>query len=247
MICTQLAQRGITGPKNFLEGIYGYFHLYGKNKVSKEALVGELGDRFEMTKLIFKRYPSCGGTMASTDAILDLVREKEFLPEDVVQIDIKVTPPMYKLVGQQFEIRDNPRVDAQFSIQYCVANAVLRKSSELHHFEDSYVREPEIINLIKKIHVTPDPALDKRGRTAVDMQVKIKQGVVHHKSVDIPRGFAGNPLTNQEHAKRLRDCISYAGKPLPRGNIDKLIWSVNKLEEVEDVRSLIPLLLTNKG
>jgi len=101
------------------------------------------------------------------------------------------------------------------------------------------------MNLINKIHITSDPALDERGRTAADIQIMVKQGAVYHKSLDIPRGFSANPLTNQEHAKRFRDCISYAGKPLPTGNIDKLIWSVNNLEEMEDVRRLIPLLLTN--
>lgn len=246
IICAQLAQRGITGPKNFLEGIYGYFHLYAKDKYNKEAILAELGDRFEMTKTLFKSYPSCGGTIASTDAILSLVKEKGLTPEDVAHIDIKVTPYIYKLVGHSFEVGDNPRVNAQFNIQYCVANAILRKGSKLHHFEDSFVTEPKIMDLTKKIHVTSDPELDS-GRPdllcKVDMKVTNTKGSVHHKTVDIPSGFPGNPLTREEHRERFQDYDNYGGKPLPKKNLNKLVSIIDRLEGVKDVRSLIPLLL----
>ncbi|MDP0919043.1 MmgE/PrpD family protein, partial [Klebsiella pneumoniae] len=31
IICAQLAQRNITGPKNWLTGIWGYYHLFCKD------------------------------------------------------------------------------------------------------------------------------------------------------------------------------------------------------------------------
>ena len=47
VVCAQLAEKGITGPKNFLDGIYGYFHLYAKDKYDPQRMVGDLGKRFE--------------------------------------------------------------------------------------------------------------------------------------------------------------------------------------------------------
>lgn len=244
IICAQLAQRGITGPRNFLEGVYGYFHLYARDKYNPQAVVAELGERFELAKTVFKKYPSCGVSLSSTDAILELIEEKELVPEDVAEIDIMVTPYAHKLVGHQFKIGENPKVDAQFSIQYCVANALLRKSSRLEHFDEPSIREPKIMRLINNIHVAADPILDERGHTAVDMRVTTRDGAILHKSVDIARGFPGNPLTKQEHNQRFQDCVSYAGKPLPPENIDKVVSLVSRLEELTDVRRLIPLLLS---
>jgi len=160
IICAQLAQKGITGPKNFLEGTYGYFHLYAKDKYDLQSVTKKLGERFEMDKTLFKKYPSCGCTLGSTDAILDLIEEKDLTPEEIADVDIKVPPYSYKLVGAQFEVGDNPKVNAQFNIQYCVANALLRKSSKLHHFDESYIRDPKIMDLTKKIHISPEPSLD---------------------------------------------------------------------------------------
>jgi len=249
IISAQLAQKGINGPKNFIDGVHGYFHLYAKDKYNSAALTDKLGQRFEVsTKTLFKKYPSCAATAGSINAILGLIREKNLTPESVARIDIRVTPfpSVYKLVGHQFEIGQNPRINAQFNIQYCVANALLRKSSRLQHFEESQIREPRIMELTRKIHVAPDPALDL-GRPEfhlrTDMKVATTGGDVYHKVVDIPRGAPGNPMTSEEHQECFRDYVNYAGKPLPSENVDKIVSMVGRLEEVEDVCSLIPLLL----
>jgi len=241
--CVQLAQLGVTGPKNFLEGVYGYFHLYAKDVFDVKALVDDLGKRFGLNQVAFKKYPSCGATLVSTYAILSFIEEKDLSPENINRIDIAVRPYTYKLAGHPFEIGDNPRVNAQFSIQYCIANALLRKSSKLRHFEDSYVRDSQIMELVKKIRVTADPALEKRGDTSVEMKVVTSKGDVYSKNIDSAPGFPGNPLTEQEHEDHFWDCIDFAKKPLPRENAVKIISLVRNLEELEDVRVLIPLLL----
>ena len=250
IICAQLAERGITGPKNFLEGTYGYFHLYAKDKYDLHSITKMLGERFEMDRTLFKKYPSCGGTLASTDAILDLVKEKGLTPKDVAHIDVEVPPYNYNLVGADFEVGDNPKVNAQFNIQYCVANALFRKSSKLHHFDESYIREPQIIKFTKNIRVTPVASLDDPERLgfslAAHMKVTTKKGTVYHKAVDIPRGIPGNPLTKGEHMERFQDCVNYADKPLPAENTEKIVSMVGRLEEAKDVRSLIPLLLVRQ-
>jgi len=247
IVCAQLARRGITGPKNFIEGTYGYFHLYAKDKFDPRSVTKELGERFEMDKTLFKKYPSCGGTLASTDAILALIKEKGLTPDDVEHIEIKVPPYSYKLVGAQFEIGDNPKVNAQFNIQYCVANALLRQSSKLHHFDDACVRDPAVMALTRNIHISPDPDLDDPERSgfsiATHMKVTTKKGDIHHKAVAIPRGIPPeNPMTQEEHMERFWDCINYADMPLPTANTEKLISMIGRLEEARDVRSLIPLL-----
>jgi 2-methylcitrate dehydratase PrpD len=243
IICAQMAQRGITGPKNFLEGVYGYFHLYAKDDYNAQTVLAELGKRFKMTNVLFKKFPSCGGTLASTDAILELMKKNKLVPEDIAQIVIRVVPATYNLTGHQFKIGENPKVDAQFSIQYCVANALLRKAPDLKHFDEPYIRDPRILEIIKKIQVMPDAALMERGHRTADMRVTTKDGRICHSIIDVPRGYPENPLTEEEHNERFQSCIRYGGKPLPGENIEKIVSLVSQLEAVKDVRALIPLLL----
>lgn len=243
ILSAQLAEKGFTGPKNFLQGNYGYFHLYAKDKYDPQIVVGELGKRFEFSKTMFKKYPSCGNTISSTEAMLDLVGEHDLSPENVSQINIKVTPYAYKLVGGPFRIGHNPRVNAQFSIRYCVANALLRKSSKLEHFEKPLITDPSIMEIVPKIKIEADPTLDERDETAVEMEVITPKGDRYNKRIDIAAGFAERPLTREEILERFWNCINYAKKPLPNEKVEKLVSSINEIEEVEDIRSLIPLVL----
>jgi 2-methylcitrate dehydratase PrpD len=149
---------------------------------------------------------------------------------------------MHKLVGHEFQIGDNPRVNSQFSIQYCVANALIRKSSKIQHFEESSVRDPDIMPLAQKVRVIADPALDARGHTALDMQVFTTGGDAYLKKMDIAPGFPGNPLTQTEHEERFRDCINFAARPVERQSAEKIVSLVTRLEELEDIRILIPLI-----
>ncbi len=252
LICAQLAKNGITGPENFLEGTYGYLHLFSKDKFRPEAVTAELGQRFEMKNTIFKKYPSCGCTLASTDAILDLVREQELTPDNVAAIEVIVSPYAYKLAGHPFELGDNPKVNAQFSIQYCVANALLRGSSRLSHFDEILVRDEKVLILIKDIRVVVDSSLGNPGsqpgisatHLSVRMKVATKNGSIYHKEIDVPRGNPRNPLADEEHTERFRDCIVYSGGRIAEAGVEAILSLVPQLEKSEDVRSFIPLLLT---
>lgn len=241
--CAQFARAGITGPENFLEGVYGYFHLFGRDAIDSGRVIGELGDRFELQNIVFKKYPSCGMTQGCTEAALSLVNEEGIGPEDVDHIQITVPPYAHKLVGHQFRLGENPRVNAQFSIQYCVASALLRGDVNFGHFEESSVRDQEVMTFLKKISVTPDPELDKRGHTALDMRLFTRQGTQYLKQVEIAPGFPGNPLSQAEHHQHFRDCLRVAPKNLSTEKAERIHSIVSGIEELDDIREMIPYFL----
>jgi 2-methylcitrate dehydratase PrpD len=175
--------------------------------------------------------------------MLKLIAEENLSADDIEQIDIIVPPYTHKLVGHSFEIGDNPKVNAQFSIQYCVANALLRKSSKLSHFEEDHIRDPRIAALTKRINVMADKTLELRGHTPLDMRVLTHSGKEYVRKMDIAPGFPGNPLTKEEHQDRFWDCINFAAKPIDRQNAQKIIDLVGNVEAIDDIRILIPLLV----
>ncbi len=260
IICAQLAQRGITGPMNFLEGLFGYYHLYAQDKYDpqappKEHITGELGKRFEVTLTRYKKYPCCGLLQAAIEIVLELVEEKGITPENVVSIDVRVPSALhtFPVAGQPFKSKflATPSVLAQFNISYGVASALLRKSCKIEHFQqESYVSDPKIMEIVDKINVIPDPALDKYYNFT-NVEVRTKDGDVYHKSKEraswYKPGRGGSYLTKEDHMAMFQDCVSYArkfGKPLPQKNIEEIVSKISRLEEIEDVRTFIPLLLS---
>jgi 2-methylcitrate dehydratase PrpD len=246
VMCARLAREGITGPKNFLQGVYGYYHVYGRGLVDPQKALADLGTRFECQKIIFKKYPSCGLTLGTTDLILSLMRDADGVSvsaDTVDRVKLKVPPYTYKLVGHPFEMGTTPRVNAQFSLRYCVANALLRGSSKLAHFEEEAIRDPKVLELTRLVDVVVDPGMELRGHTPVDMTVYMKDGREFFRQIDIAPGFPGNPLTKEEQEFRFRDCIAYAKKPLPREKVEGIVENVARIDQLSDVRVLIPLLL----
>jgi 2-methylcitrate dehydratase PrpD len=240
IICTELAQMGLTGPRNFIEGVYGYFHLYANDNRDEQTVAGELGSRFELYNVLFKQYPHCGLIQTSTQGILELVREQGLTPEDVSKITVWVQLFTYKDVGH-FDAANSSRQSAQFSLKYCVASALLRGSSQFQHFEGSCIRDPQVVNIVKKIDVISSPAMEERDQTSMDMEVKTKKGVTYHKSIDTPRGFPGNPMTRDEYIALFRQCANYGNKPWPQEKTDNILAAIDRLEDLSDVRALISM------
>jgi 2-methylcitrate dehydratase PrpD len=244
VLCARLASKGITGPKNFIEGVYGYLHLYGKNLFKGEDLVADLGQRYALQNIVFKKYPSCGLTQGPTDVTLQLMTEERVSAEDVDRILFIVPPYTHKLVGHEFKIGENPKVDSQFSIQYCVANALVRGSSRLEHFEENKVRDKRIMDLTKKIKIVPDEAMKARGHTPFDLRVWTRDGRELFREMDIAPGFPGNPLSEEDHERRFKDCIDFTKKAVSRERAAEIVSLIRNLEMADDVRKFVPLLLT---
>jgi 2-methylcitrate dehydratase PrpD len=237
--CAQLAQRGITGPANFLTGVYGYAHLYGRGRLDPSSVVDGLGSDWRLLQMMFKKYPSCGATQGMTELVLQLVRELDLTPRKLRGVEVRLPPYCHKLVGHEFRMGDNPRVNAQFSAQYCVANAIVRGSSKLPHFKAEHVADPQVHALIPHITTVSDRSLDARGHTAVDVVLQTTDGRMHKRQLDIAPGYPGNALSDEQHLDRFRGCIAYAAMPLPTAQIDHFLAGLGGLVALPDVRLLV--------
>jgi 2-methylcitrate dehydratase PrpD len=240
--CAQMAKRGITGPVNFLSGHYGFAHLYGRDTLDAETVVRGLGDTWKLHNVVFKKYPSCGVTQGVTELALGLVAELCLRPADVRSAEVRLPPYAHRLVGHAFQLGANPRVDAQFSAAYCVANALIRQSSRLHHFAPSQVHDPILHEMIGRISVVADDKLDARGHAAVDLTVTTSDGRAHFRQLDIPPGFPGAELDAMQHLARFKDCLAYAPHPPSVFQTDNFLQALDTLTAMPDVRQLVPLL-----
>jgi len=201
-----------------------------------------LGRDWKLRNVVFKKYPSCGVTQGVTELALNLVSDLKLNPADVRAVEVRLPPYAHRLVGHPFHIGDNPRVDAQFSAAYCVANALVRRSSRLQHFAPDQVHDPVVHAMIGRVTVVADTSLDPRGHTAVDLSVATADGKAHRRSLDIAPGFPGADLDDAQHLARFNDCIAYAPRRPSSSQVDRLLVALNGLTAMGDVRELVPLL-----
>jgi 2-methylcitrate dehydratase PrpD len=238
----RLAQLGFTGPHEFLRGIYGYLHLYGKGRIGVADIVADLGTDERLRQVIYKKYPSCAMTQAPTDVVINMLREHRLDSSDIQAVRVTLPPYGHRLVGHPFRVGDNPTVDAQFSAQYCVANVLLRGDARIRHFTADAVRDPALRRFLDVVEVVADPALERRGHTAMDMRIRTRDGRVFEQGVDVAPGFPGNALTDAAHRRRFEDCMDFAGAWFAAERAAAVQRFIERAESSGDVRELVELL-----
>jgi 2-methylcitrate dehydratase PrpD len=241
--CARLAGLGITGPHNFLEGVYSFFELYAKEKKERGYVVEDLGRKWHVHELNFKKYPSCGLTQGSTELILNMMRLYSFSAADIEKVEVSMPPYSYKLVGK-FTPGNNPKVSAQFSVGYCVANAVVREKITLSQFEPEEIMAADVQDfLTERVEVINDRELC-RTHYCSDIIVRLKSGAVFKGGIDVPPGTPENPMTYDEHRRRFYDCVAFANLPWLCGKrSDSFLSAISNFEELSNINELVSLLL----
>ena len=190
-------------------------------------------------QMMFKKYPSCGATQGMTELMLQLVHALDLKPAQVQMVQVRLPPYCHRLVGHAFSLGDNPRVNAQFSVQYCVANSVVRGASRLPHFKPEQVADAQVLALIERVECVADPALEARGHTAVVLRLLTHDGHLHERQLDIAPGYPGNELSEAQHLGRFNDCMDYAAIRLPSAQVARLLDKLGQLATLPDATALL--------
>jgi 2-methylcitrate dehydratase PrpD len=235
-----MAKAGVTGAKNSLEGEWGLYKQYMDGDYGPEILIADLGKKFEGVNVAIKPYPCCRGIHPAIDAGLALALEENIRSTDIKEIVLSVTDAHLKLLCQPLDAKRSPRspVDAQFSIPWGVASAIVGGRVGLEDFTDSAIKNGTVLELTQKMQVEVDNALHKPGPEPTRVKVLTKDGKVFVKVVENPLGSLERPMSYEDCTRKFADCA----KSLGAERIDKIVELVGRLERLEDIREIIHLL-----
>lgn len=238
-----LAQKGFTADPAILEGPFGYARVFrGAAESDPEKMTENLGDPYEIVSIppIIKFYPSCRATAGCLDAILDLVNQHTFNTEDVVEVECRTSSHTPQIL---IHSRPQTALEGKFSIQYCMAIAIVDKEVGLRQFTDDKVQSPRVQELIKKVRFAHPPGMgyttadSLRGR--VEVVVRLKNGTEFSRLTERAKGDPENPLTQKEMESKFLDCAQLV---LSRQDA-KLCWDeVSTLERIDDIATLMRVL-----
>jgi len=240
-----LAQRGITGIKDCLQSRAGLYNLYFKGGYNPSFLTDNLGERFEGINVGIKAFPVCAAIPTYVAATLDIVREHDIHPEDIVEITVSVSDFTRNLC-EPSELKRRPpnRMAASLSIPFIVATAAAKRKVNIGSFTVESLRDPITLEVAQKVIPRFDPALNVTERSSARpaiVAIKTKSGESYSKRVDFPYGHPKNPMTTDDLLEKFRDCISYAAKPIPKSNIERAIELMLNLEKVDNISQVIQL------
>ena len=76
----ELARAGFPGPRDILEGPFGYFALYDAGQARWDEVAGDVGRVFQIARMSHKPYPTGRATHSGIGAALRLMREHALRP-----------------------------------------------------------------------------------------------------------------------------------------------------------------------
>jgi 2-methylcitrate dehydratase PrpD len=245
LLAVHLAMRGVTGCQDIFDGPYGFFNLYWDGLSSREELTGDLGKRFEVDRLSFKPYPCCRYNHGAIDATLRCMKQNGLKPVDVERVDIRlVKHKFFDVVSRPFKIRGNPTVDAQFSMPYVVAAAILDGRVFLESFEPDRVRQPQYAEMAKKVSVHTDREIvnpDSMG--PVTVEITTHDGKRYTETVQEFKGHPRNPLSAQECREKFMQCAAYSGQNFSPRRLEEIADKVMGLDSLRDAGEIARLMV----
>ena len=232
-----MAKEGFTASDDAFEHPHGFFELFnGAGNYHVEKILEHWAAPLDVLApgIGLKQYPCCASTHSAIDATLLLRARHNLTPERVKKIISITHAPALAHTN-----RPDPKtaLDAKFSVQYCVARALMHGAVTFDHFADSALLQPELRSLLARVEARAHDQLPK------DMGDHY-QGVVHITTTDGQQFSArvDQPLrgpTNLAPPDRLeskfRDCAARALQP---DAVLRLYEQLRAFESIANVREL---------
>jgi len=233
----ELAGAGVTAPPTALEGRFGFFRAWCGELADADAVLRELGDDWETSRIIFKPYPCNHFTHPGIDAALQL-KAQGVTADDVVSAELRVATSTLRTIAEPAALKASPPdgYAAAFSGPYTVAAALLGGGGLgvwFDDFDDKLVRDPARRALAAKVRCVADPWCDERFPHFLPavLRVELRDGQVREARVESSKGTNARPLTEQElvakfvlaasstvglpHALELRDAVQALADDTP--------------------------------
>lgn len=235
-----LASKGYGASSQSLEGASGFIKVfYGNGPVKFKE---ELGEKYSILDLAFKKYPSCAGTHAAVEAAKYLREIYSIQPEQIEKVECYARP-----VTKSILIHNNPQNDleAKFSMQYCLAATLAKGSLGLSDFEDMAVQRSEVRSLMPKIHFNAEPdfeqiCIDKNLLAPARIRIISKTGSIVEHTVWEASGGPSEPLNWSDLEKKFVECattVMSAGQAKAVNNMVREIDMVANIKKLTDLLS----------
>jgi 2-methylcitrate dehydratase PrpD len=241
VVACDMAQAGLQGPKNVLEGEFGYFRLIEtENQLDKVLEV--LGKTWRITEVAHKPFPSGRATHGVIDALSQLMQSEEIPASNIAGIDVDLPPLTHQLVGrpplQKMDVNY-----ARLCIPYVAARLLQNGFLSVRDFSAEALGSADSLALAQRVNCHKVDNPDPNALVPINVRVTLKDGKVLLQDVDIVYGNPAKPMSYDDQLEKFRRNTSSAALPLSDAKTNMLIEQVENLEGLSDLEILVDNLV----
>ncbi len=234
MAC-DLAELGMEGPHDSLEGPYGYFALF-EDEYDLEPVIQSLGKIWRIADVSHKPFPT-GRAAQGGIVLVQMLKVQGVTSDNLEKLTLRAPPIIERLVGRP--LTENMTSNyARLCFQYSGAVALMTGNVTLQDFADASLVDPQVHQLGQRIHVEndghPSPAAFA-PQTAIAI---LKDGTTVEASIDALFGSPISPMSRDEHIAKFRSCCAFGWGQNNTKIEDTLIQLTDNLETLDDCAHL---------
>jgi 2-methylcitrate dehydratase PrpD len=220
-----MAEAGFTAGLSGLEGKSGFFSTFC-TKPNLDAMIGDLGTRFELARNTYKPYP-CGIVIHPIiDACLALRAELRPDPDHIASVAIQASPGAMALCNNR-DPKDE--LQAHVSLHHWTASAFIRGTARVQDMDtETAVKDPALMAFQAKVDATLDPSL---AADQAVVTITMTDGSRHVKRIDHGIGSRLNPMSDEDLERKfigLAEPVLGAGRS---ADLAAMTWAVAGLPD----------------
>lgn len=235
------AQHGISGPAAVYEGKFGFLRslVQGRGDFRFEALLDNLGERWEVLNIAPKLYPCAYTLMPFIMATIELRDRHSIKPEQVAEIRCDIMERSFATVCEPVDVKRRPRTSwhGRISLQHTVAEALVLGRMDKNAYAPARLTDPVINALADKVVHRADPlASSDITRSRGYVSIRLTDGRELDMTIEDMPGTRRNPLPASGYIEKFRanasDCI---GEIM----VEEVVESVLGMDALDDVTPLL--------
>ena len=210
-----LAAAGVRGFDRPMTGTAGFFRLFALDHYDAGVVQAELGARWWVEALTYKKWPACRGTHAYIEAAQALRAAYGFAASDIDAI-IAWGGAVQRMLVEPLASKQAPTnaIDAKFSIPYTVAAALLDREVTLDSFHADRLADPDRRALAGRVQFAERADWGRDRAASGILEVRLRDGSAYRHVVALAIGTPENPLDDATLTAKFVDCAGRARLPL---------------------------------
>ncbi|CAG0986484.1 2-methylcitrate dehydratase [Rhizobiaceae bacterium] len=244
IMAASLAEAGLEAAGESLEGRGSFGDLLGTPGMPGFGRAAErLAGRAAMDEygIWIKVYPCCASAHRPIDAVLTLRGDAPVAADEVERIDVHLSEVAK---GNLTYDRPSNDMEARFSINHCVAAALVDGAVELRHFSPEQIARPDLQAVWPKVFMHMDPDLPASAPPSPEKEkarvvLRLRNGEVREQTAFFPYGHTRNFVSEEMLARKFDDCV---GGHLPAAAADALRERLFHFDAVDDVAEIFGIL-----
>ena len=211
-----LALAGFSGPRDVVDGPFGYFNLFDAPLAPRleqvQAEFNKLGRLWRIEEVSHKPFPTGRAAHGALDGLASLMALHGLQGSDVTSMVLAAPPLILRLVGRP--ARADMDVNyARLCLPYLAASYLLNQRITLDDFSPAALADPQRHALATRLRLVPNACTDPNALAPQSLSLGTRDG--QHLHIDLPAvlGHPLRPLPGPAQRAKFDACCTHAGLP----------------------------------